>query len=72
MTTRLPEGPITIAVKSRSDMESQLERAVQLLKQRALGLGDRGILVTRHSAEDFTVELHSSVPFGLTQERQEW
>jgi hypothetical protein len=53
-------------------MESQLERAVHLLQEHALGLKDRGILVTRHSAEDFTVELHPSVPFGLTQERQEW
>jgi hypothetical protein len=53
-------------------MESQLERAVHLLQEHALVLKDRGILVTRHSAEYFTVELHPSVPFGLTQERQEW
>lgn len=72
MNFRFPDGPIKITVKSRSDMASQLQRATQGLQRHAQQLQDRGILVTRHSARDFTVELHESVPFGLTQERQDW
>lgn len=53
-------------------MDSQLNEAVQSLQDTALRLGDRGILVTRHSAQDFTLELHPSVPFGFTQERLNW
>jgi hypothetical protein len=53
-------------------MESALDHAVQALRHRAQQLKDRGILVTRHSVSDFTVELHTAVPYGLTREQQSW
>lgn len=57
---------------TRSDMEAKLETAVEHLRGRARsGLG-RGILVTRHSPWEFTLELHPSVPYGTTLECQEW
>lgn len=72
MNIEPPDGPFKITVESRTDMDFLLERAVHLLKNKAQPMKDRGILITRHSAQDFTVELHASVPFGLTQEKQEW
>ena len=72
MTIRPPYGPIEITVQSRTDMDFQLESAVRILKGHAQQIRDRGILVTRHSAQSFTVEMHSSVPFGMTFEKQRW
>lgn len=72
MIRRHPNGPIKITVKSRSEMESELDHAVQALRHLAEQLKDRGILVSRHSVSDFTVELHTAVPYGLTREHQTW
>lgn len=41
-------------------------------RQLPLAFRDRGIMVTRHSAWDFTVELHPDVPYGQTHETQLW
>ena len=68
----LDEDVLTVRVADRTDMEAQLEQCVTRLRDRALALGDRGILVTRHSASDFTIELHPEVPYGITHEREEW
>ena len=62
--------PIEITAKNRSDMDLQLERAVQHLMDEAQQITDHGILVTRHSDRRFTVEVHPSVPFGLTKEQE--
>ncbi len=71
MTEEFANGRLEIIVDSREDMDVLLEHAVQQLKGTARQLKDRGIMITRHSASNFTVEFHESVPFGLTQERQE-
>ena len=63
---------IKITVSTRSEMESKLEMAVQRLIQRAQGYRDRGILITRNSAQDFTIQLDMCVPFGLTRELENW
>jgi hypothetical protein len=63
---------ITFHVGSRADMESSIETGESLLRTSALQTADKGILVTRHSPHDFTMELHPEVPFGTTRERQEW
>lgn len=60
---------LSIRVTDRQDMDLQLHRGVARLRERALSYGDRGILVTRHSSKDFTLELHPNVPYGTTLER---
>ena len=61
---------VTLHVKDRADMLTKLDSAVDQLIELGLQLRcGRGILVTRYSPRDFTVELHPSVPFGTTHER---
>jgi hypothetical protein len=63
---------VRFTATTRRDMEARLEAAVEYLRGRARSSVDRGILVTRHSPWDFTLELHESVPYGTTLECQEW
>jgi hypothetical protein len=65
---------LTIAVTAtdRTSMERQLEEAVSVAKTRALREGRRGILVSRHDFDSFTVALSDAVPFGITREHQDW
>lgn len=72
MICRNTDELIRITVTSRSDLESQVEGAVESLLRDHQRIKDRGILVTRHSPWEFTVELHPGVPFGVTQEKDEW
>jgi AmiR/NasT family two-component response regulator len=72
MSVQEQSDVIQVRVIDRGRMEQQLESAVAPLLQRALLERDRGILVTRHSPMDFTVQLHPSVPFGVTLEKREW
>ncbi|GAP60752.1 hypothetical protein AHiyo1_43380 [Arthrobacter sp. Hiyo1] len=53
-------------------MDEQLVRSVNYLVEHALRRPETGILVTRHSPCDFTVEFHPDVPFGVTYERRNW
>ena len=63
---------ITFTARDRTHMDEELDRSVNLLVGHALQRREMGILVTRHSPRDFTVELHPEVPFGVTHERQTW
>lgn len=72
MVTQPLDAPIRVTVGSRSDMDILLDSAADRLRYAAQFYGDRGILVTRHCAQEFTLELHSSVPFGYTREQQRW
>lgn len=63
---------LSVKITRRADMDRQLNRAVERLRERAHLQPTRGILVTRHSATDFTLELDSSVPFGTTHEEDAW
>ncbi|MFC0488618.1 hypothetical protein [Sinomonas atrocyanea] len=72
MSTQQPGHLIEIRVESRRNMEYELEQAVRTLRERAEQIKDRGILVTRRSPQDFTIELHPDVPYGLTKELQNW
>lgn len=60
--------PIRITAFNRSDLERKLDEAVAVAKDAALRERSRGILVTRHHSDTFTVELSSAVPFGTTRE----
>ena len=66
------EDLLHIRVQKRSQLEDQLDKAVDILVERAPLCGGKGILVARRSPRDFTVQLHPDVPFGTVQERQEW
>ena len=66
------EDLLHIRVQKRSQLEDQLDKAVNILVERAPLCGGKGILVARRSPRDFTVQLHPDVPFGTVQERQEW
>ena len=67
-----PTSCITFTARDRTHMDEELDRSVNLLVGHALQRREMGILVTRHSPRDFTVELHPEVPFGVTHERQTW
>jgi hypothetical protein len=61
-----------VRVQDRRQLEEQLDKAVTILAERAPLCGGQGILVARHSARDFTVQLHPDIPYGTILERQEW
>lgn len=71
MTTPPAPSINAITATSRSNLDSQLDQAVQSLlvsasEQRC------GILVIRNSVDVFTVRLSQSLPFGSVHERDEW
>jgi hypothetical protein len=72
MATQPSVDKLEIAVLDAADMALQLELGVRILQETENPLGERGILVTRYSAQEFTLELHECVPFGFTQELDTW
>ncbi|MHC6593924.1 hypothetical protein [Arthrobacter sp. C152] len=64
--------PLSLTVSDRQSMDSELDAAVSAAKAHALTGKRHGILVTRHGANHFTVDLSDAVPFGLTREHQAW
>ena len=64
--------PLTLTVSDRHSMDTELDAAVAAAKAYALIGRRHGILVTRHGADKFTVDLSDAVPFGLTREHQAW
>lgn len=61
---------IRFTVSDQAGMEREINAAVDALLTD--GLHQRkGILVTRHTYDSFSVELHNSVPSGLTYESWE-
>lgn len=65
---------ITVRAQSRKDMDQKLDAGVSTLRRQAMAAGGRrrGILVTRLSPKDFRIELHETVPYGETLERNSW
>lgn len=57
-----------IVARSVTEAEDKLNAAVHELQPLAKHNGLRGILVTRTGTGRYTVELSTSVPYGLTQE----
>ncbi|TLM88235.1 hypothetical protein FDW84_01600 [Pseudarthrobacter sp. NamE5] len=62
------DNEVEITVKSRSDVDTQLETNLAVLVERAFAHRNGGILVTRHSHNKFTLALDPKVPFGQTIE----
>lgn len=63
---------LRLHVDNRGEMDETINHAVGLLVDIALRYGDRGIRVVRHSANDFTVKLDRTVPYGACYEQQDW
>lgn len=61
----------SVTATSRSNLDSQLNQAVQSLLESALEQRC-GMVVTRKSPDAFTVRLGQSVPFGSIQEQDDW
>lgn len=51
-------------------VNADLNAAVELAQQHAIGEGRHGVLVTRHGPACFTVASSAAVPYGITQERE--
>lgn len=62
---------ITVTLTGRADLEHQLDAAVAEFYEPAREL-NQGILVTRRSAESFTVSLSENVPYGIIVENVAW
>ena len=56
--------------KSSDEVQTSLDRAVELAHLRALAGGWEGVLITRHEPAVFTVAVSPQVPFGVTCERE--
>lgn len=61
-------APLTVTATDRDTRDRELNAAVTAMREQAMIDGQRGILVTRHSPETYTIELSESVPFGFTHE----
>lgn len=68
MTTS--ELVMTVMVETRSTMDRQLAEAVDIARAKAMDDGSKGIVITRHNSNVFTMTLSDDVPFGLTIEQQ--
>lgn len=60
---------IQISVSEASHLDESLTRAVDVLINNAVA-NNCGILVIRHSHEQYTAEVSPNVPFGLTREKE--
>jgi hypothetical protein len=65
---------IMVRALSRKEMDQELETGVATLRRMVMASCGRrrGILLTRLSPNDFRIELHETVPYGETIEREVW
>lgn len=68
MTSTALDSCVRINVDNRKEMDLQLQANVAILLDRAATCQDRGILVTRHTHSDFTLEIHTGIPYGEIRE----
>lgn len=62
---------MTIKAESRAAMDRQLA-AELIARAHALRDGTKGVMVTRHNSNLFTIALSEEFPYGLTEERRIW
>lgn len=53
---------------TRTEIDESLTQAVAMAQSKAEESGRKGILVTRHSHDLYTVRVSADVPYGLTVE----
>lgn len=72
--TRTTTDPIVrFSVTSREELDHALDRAVKILQDKVMQSGSgSGLLITRNTPHEFTIETSKHVPFGETRERYEW
>ena len=59
---------VKVRITQRRDLENQLDVAVDAAIREALNSPGRGVLVTRHDHQTFSVELSHEVPQGTITE----
>lgn len=59
---------VKVRITQRRNLESQLDLAVDAAIREGLNSPGRGVLVTRHDHQTFTVELSPEVPHGTISE----
>jgi hypothetical protein len=59
---------VKVTITHRKELENELDRAVEGAIGEALKDAGRGVLVTRHDHQTFTVELTHDVPHGTISE----
>ena len=55
-------------VEQKAELYEKLDAAVGAAQRDALADGARGVLVTRHNFDHFSIALSPDVPFGLVYE----
>lgn len=71
MFDRAPDRLVIVAA-GRAELEQQLTKAVEEIRDIAMTERRRGILVTHETPGRFSVALSDEVPFGLTRQRVAW
>jgi hypothetical protein len=61
---------VEVRITDGRELETELDRAVEEAIQEALKNPGRGVMVTRHDHQTFTVELSQDIPHGTISERQ--
>lgn len=72
MTAGITAFPLRVSATDPAALQEVLDVAVGLAQSLALQEGGYGVVVTRHSYTEFTVGLSDRVPYGMTEERQQW
>ena len=66
------DSVVEVTVNTRKALERELDTAVDIVSRQARQLGRHGVMVTRHSYTTFTVAISEGVPYGRTEEREQW
>jgi hypothetical protein len=74
VTTVSPPKPLSLEITGTeaSSVRAELEEAINLAESVAREQGTCGVLVTRHDYGRFSVTISPEVPYGVTQESQDW
>lgn len=72
MTAKITTFPLRVNAADPGRLQEELDAAVGLAQSLALQEGGHGVVVTRRSYTEFTVGFSDQVPYGMTEEREQW
>ncbi|MCX2750482.1 hypothetical protein OOZ51_22135 [Arthrobacter sp. MI7-26] len=72
MTKMSSASVVEVTADTPEALERDLNAAVDVVCRQAMQMGRHGVMVTRHNYASFTVAISEVVPYGQTQERQQW
>lgn len=72
MTAKTTAFPLRVSAADPGRLQEELDAAVGLAQSLALQEGGYGVVVARHSYTEFTVGFSDQVPYGTTEEREQW